>query len=148
MTPVPSPVGRTAQVLGYLGILPQLAAVSWVAFGESDAGAIAAAYPLLILSFLGGTWWGLAVRDGDAGEWMIVAVLPSLIALALAGAILLSGGSPWAFVAIGCAILLTLPVDRALEGAGLAPRGWMELRIPLSIMLGTLTILCGALLGR
>lgn len=145
--PSPAPIGRAARILGYLGILPQVAAVVWVGCGEHDAGVLAAAYPLLILSFLGGTWWGLAVRDTEThDEWLVVAVLPSLIALALGGAILVSGGSPWMFVAIGSAILLTLPVDRALARSGLAPADWLALRVPLSIALGALTILCGVLL--
>lgn len=140
-------VGRTARLLGYLGILPQVAAVAWVAAGEQDAAAIAVAYPLLILSFLGGTWWGLAIRQSEPrDEWMIVAVLPSLIALALGAASIVTAGSPWIFVAIGSAILLTLPADRALADRGLAPEGWMTLRIPLSLALGGLTILCGVVL--
>lgn len=142
-------VGRAARILGYLGVLPQVAAVAWVAAGETDAAVIASAYPLLILSFLGGTWWGLAIRDADPrDEWMIVAILPSLIALVLGAITMMSGGSPWAFVAIGVTILLTLPVDRALERSGLAPAGWMSLRIPLSIALGGLTIVCGILISR
>jgi len=143
-----APVGRTANILGYMGVLPQLAAVGWVALGNTEAVVIATAYPLLILSFLGGTWWGLAMRDSAPhDEWMIVGVLPSLIALALGVAAILSGGSPWSLVAIGVVILLTLPVDRALANGGLAPTGWMALRIPLSAALGGLTILCGIILS-
>ena len=36
-------------------------------------------------------------------------------------------------VAMGCAILLTLPVDRALVTRGIAPANWMRLRVPRGV---------------
>ena len=41
--------------------------------------------------------------------------------------------------------MLTLPVDRRLTTMGVKPAGWMAMRIPLSIGLGALTILCGVM---
>jgi hypothetical protein len=142
-------VGRTARVLGFAGLAPAVATTMLVTTGDLSAAAIGAFYPLLILSFLGGMWWGFAVRETGARQgWLVaVAVVPSLVALALGCAVVFSGGSPWSLVAIGVAVILTLPVDRWLKIAGIAPAGWMGLRVPLSIGLGGLTIVTGVLVG-
>lgn len=149
-------VGRAALILGYAGLLPQMmataaiAATRWLPGAPDDPGApiaVAVTYPLVILSFLGGIWWGLAMRrDSGQGRLAALAVVPSLAAMALAGllTVLLYG---WGLVAIGCAVMLTLPIDRHLVTTGDAPEGWMKLRVPLSLGLGTLTILAGAMIG-
>ena len=150
-------VGEAPLILGYAGLLPQIAAVATCVFGGgSDVGPMFAfGYATLILSFLGGIWWGFAMRSGDGGAgapgqgriatW---AVMPSLFG---AGLILLSIAHVvpmhWALVLLGSAVMLTLLVDRRLRDAGHAPDGWMALRIPLSIGLGGLTILSGILCG-
>ena len=151
-----SRVGRTAYALGFAGLLPQIVAVGAFALldpahGPSLPAVVAAVYPLAILSFLGGMWWGLAMR-GDAAQpaGVLLAVLPSLAAVALAFAFFVAadaGLTGWCFVATGSAILLTLLVDRWLERQTLTPDGWMRLRVPLSVGLGGLTILAGALVG-
>lgn len=142
-------VGRAARLLGYAGLAPAVATTALVAAGERAAAAIGAFYPLLILSFLGGIWWGFAMREADRRQSALVAVavVPSLAALALGTGVVLSQGSPWSLVAIGAALLLTLPVDRWLTIAGIAPANWMRLRVPLSLGLGLLTIATGVLLG-
>lgn len=74
-------------VYGLLGLLPffaaplaSLAAVEWRPF----AGQLAALYAALILSFLGGARWGLAVARPDPAPAVItLAMLPTLAALAL-----------------------------------------------------------------
>ena len=140
----PFPVGRTAFALGFAGLLPQAAAALLAALGYFSGGVVALAYAALILSFLGGMWWGLAMFTRVAQPVLVaLAVVPSLLAgaiLALAAVDLRLG-----LVAMGCAILLTLPVDRALVTRGIAPANWMRLRVPLSLGLGGLTILVGAL---
>jgi len=80
--------------------------------------------------------------------------MPSLVAvglvlLAILGAFF--GARPvtsWSLVALGVALILTLPVDRYLVRTGEAPANWLRLRIPLSIGLGGLTIVSAALLSR
>jgi hypothetical protein len=146
-------VGEVPLILGYAGLLPQIAALA-TCFFESAASVgsrFAFGYGLLILSFIGGIWWGFAMRDPvvrtgapPQGAVASIAVAPSLLAATLilaliAGAMSLS----WGLVALGSIILGTLLVDRRLSGLGVAPAGWMMLRIPLSVGLGTLTILCG-----
>jgi uncharacterized membrane protein len=142
-------VGRVARLLGFAGLAPSIATTVLVALGERSAAAIGAFYPLLILSFLGGMWWGLAMREGAVRQaWLVgVAIVPSLVALALGCAVVFTQGSGWSLVGIGVALIVTLPVDRWLARRGAAPAGWMGLRVPLSLALGALTIATGAMLG-
>lgn len=157
MTDGPHPrVSRAAYLLGYAGLLPQVLAVALIALGGGEpkniAGplgvVIAGFYGASIFSFLGGIWWGFAMRrvEGQAAL-ALVSIAPSLLALALlvgsvVGPYRLNG---WGLVLLGTAIALTLIVDRYLVDVGDAPEGWMRLRIPLSLGLGGLTILAGLL---
>ena len=146
-------VGPVARALGYAGLLPQVAAVASIAAGEQDAFVIAATYPLLIFSFLGGIWWGFAMRrTNEQAGLAALSVLPSLVSLLLAfGFIAVAIGDPanlpWWFVMTGSIIVASLLVDRYLVRTGEAPDGWMALRIPLSVGLGGLTIAAGVLTG-
>ena len=151
-------VGPVARALGFAGLLPQVAAVAALsaavlqpsAFAgfAGPAAAVALIYPLVIFSFLGGMWWGLGMRaEARQPAIVAVAVVPSLTALALFAALVAVRDPRWAFVALGSAILLTLLVDRWLVRAGVAPEGWMRLRVPLSVGLGGLTILAGLLIA-
>lgn len=135
--------------LGLAGLLPQFACVAVLYAGPAEwreaALAIAFAYAALILSFLGGMWWGIAAaapaaqRRKALGWLWIAAVLPSLVALAC----FLPWALDWAWpepslVMLGGALLVTLGVDAKL--GALAPRWWMTLRVPLSTGLGLATI--------
>lgn len=149
-------VGSVARALGFAGLLPQVAAV--LAFmaaiidpatflvAAAIAGVVALIYPLLILSFLGGMWWGLAMRATNEQTAIVsVAITPSLAALLLFATHLATPSGRWPLVATGTVIMLTLLVDRWLTNIGIAPDGWMRLRIPLAMGLGALTILAGLL---
>ncbi|BBI19213.1 hypothetical protein EKJ_00600 [Qipengyuania flava] len=135
--------------LGLAGLLPQFTCVAVLYAGPAEwreaALAIAFAYAALILSFLGGMWWGIAAaapaaqRRKALGWLWIAAVLPSLVALAC----FLPWALDWAWpepslVMLGGALLVTLGVDAKLSA--LAPRWWMTLRVPLSTGLGLATI--------
>ena len=135
--------------LGLAGLLPQFTCVAVLYAGPAEwreaALAIAFAYAALILSFLGGMWWGIAAaapaaqRRKALGWLWIAAVLPSLVALAC----FLPWALDWAWpepslVMLGGALLVTLGVDAEL--GALAPRWWMTLRVPLSTGLGLATI--------
>ncbi len=147
--PAPPPaVARTAMALGFAGLLPPMLAVALLLGGIPAAAPAAFGYALLILSFLGGIWWGFAMRHADdspQGRLALLAVVPSLVAFAILLAASAFDRPDWGMVATGSAILLTLPVDRALVRRGDAPTDWMRLRVPLSVGLGALTILAGAL---
>lgn len=135
---------RPARLLGWSGLLPAAAALAAVLLAPPPVPEFAfragALYAGLILSFLGGAWWGLATRAGPERAWplYLVAVVPSLAALAL-----LLGMTPVRLVVLGLLVMATLPVDRALVGLGLAPAGWMQLRVPLSLALGLMTVALG-----
>ena len=143
----PTSVGGGALLLGYAGLMPAGAATLLIAGHVYQAGVmIAFAYPALILSFLGGIWWGFAMRRRERqAPLAALAVLPSLVALALGVWLVGSGEVRAALIALGLAILLTLIVDQRLERGGDAPAGWMRLRAPLSVGLAALTILSGLL---
>ncbi|NJR78043.1 DUF3429 domain-containing protein [Sphingomonas corticis] len=139
-------VRRTAFALGHAGLLPQMAAVAFALDRDRGTPLFALFYALLILSFLGGMWWGFAMRRADdpaQGRLALMAVVPSLVAVAILLAAFVTGRLDWALVAAGIALFLTLPVDRALVRGSDAPANWMRLRVPLSLGLGALTILAG-----
>lgn len=154
-SPARPPVSRAVWALGLAGLLPQAAAVVFLLLSRGGDGAVflgpevravALVYAAAILSFLGGVWWGFAMRRTEGqGGLAAVAVLPSLAAAALVLATLLGFGDRWPIIALGAAILLTLPVDRRLAASGEAPDGWWRLRATLSIGLGSLTIAAGLL---
>lgn len=139
-----------AFALGVSGLLPQIAVVAVLAAGGGPLRVatllIGYGYAALILSFLGGLWWGLAARTDDPPAWLwIASVVPSLAALASV--------VPWAFLAapgaslavVGIVLIATLAVDGWLTRARIAPANWMRLRIPLSFGLGALTLVAAAL---
>lgn len=142
-----------ALVLGGAGLLPPLIAI-FVRLSTgvgSDLGRFAMliglAYVALILSFLGGLWWGVVAASGRTREiapWLFLAVIPSLLALFLQT---LSGWYPGpSVVALGLVVAGTLLVDRKLCQRGFAPPWWMRLRIPLSLGLAIETLILSALI--
>lgn len=157
----PAPVGRTAFALGFAGLLPQAAALALIVIGRRDptdlawipliAGyGLALVYGAVILSFLGGIWWGFAMRRAAGqGRLAALAVVPALVGTGCVGWGALLFDQPWgaaAPVALGLAVIATLPVDRRLVETGEAPANWMRLRVPLSLGLGLLTIASGVVL--
>ncbi|MCK8516205.1 DUF3429 domain-containing protein [Methylonatrum kenyense] len=84
--PIDAQTRRTATWLGLAGVLPFLlgAVWAWILGGGDTADWLlraVAAYAAVILSFLGGVHWGLALRDpvADSSHY-IVSVVPSLLA--------------------------------------------------------------------
>ena len=140
-----------ARLLGFAGLLPHIAVVLILLERNSElrfsALSLGYAYAALILSFLGGIWWGLAAKAERAPNWLwIAAVMPSLIALA--SAIPWATGDPWpgpSLIIIGVALIGALGVDWQLARQGLAPDWWMRLRLPLSLGLGGLTLAMASL---
>ena len=138
-----------ARWLGYAGLLPQIAfaATAWRGpeAWQDDARWFALHYAALIVTFLGGAWWGLLSGAPAAGrrrthEWgWVFAVLPSLLALALYVALRLTNVPlEVALVTLGGTLLFSPFVDWRLRA--LAPPWWLGLRVPLSLGLGALTV--------
>ncbi|WBO23524.1 DUF3429 domain-containing protein [Sphingomonas abietis] len=136
-------------ILGAAGLLPLILAlfIRLAAGADPDSplpgmiGGLALAYAAMILSFLGGIWWGIASARASATEQprlLVIAVVPSILALLLYG---LSADFPVACsTLLGLVIALTPLVDRGLAAKALVPGWWMNLRLPLSLALGALTI--------
>ncbi|MEO7409912.1 MAG: DUF3429 domain-containing protein [Sphingomicrobium sp.] len=133
--------------LGLAGLLPQFVLAATATFGPSDvalvAGSLALSYAALILSFVGGAWWGLVSRSPTPvrGLVWVAAVAPSLIAFAAIIFTAFGLAPSFGMVVTGTALIGTLAFDHVLAGQGLCPLGWVRLRTPLSLGLGSLTLL-------
>jgi len=140
---------RLALRLGLAGLLPQLAASFVLLEGNNPwrftALAMAYFYAAVILSFLGGLWWGLAARADRVPAWVwVAAVVPSLIAFFSAWP--WAVGEPWpgpSMIVLGLSLVAALAVDWRLVRDGVAPGWWLNLRMPLSIGLGSITVAIG-----
>ncbi|MEM7121454.1 MAG: DUF3429 domain-containing protein [Pseudomonadota bacterium] len=131
--PIPAP----ALWLGASGAVPfvTLAVASLTVDSASQAPVIVALgfYGAVILSFLGGVQWGLAIKDHEAAgasfNRLGLSVVPSLIAWlalllpALAGLPLLAVAFIAAYVG-----------DRRAGQRGLAPAWYPRLRLPLTVV--------------
>ncbi len=156
-------IAPLTRALGFAGLAPAALALlveMWGRFGASPAGSprhalaaigaiVALVYGAVILSFIGGIWWGFAVRCPPRRQvaLAILAVLPSLAAAALVAAPVWLGADI-ALIVLGSLIVTTLVVDRRLALVKIVPSGWMRLRVPLSIGLGGLIIVTGIFAPR
>ena len=124
-------------LLGLAGLIPFWA----LAIGLSMHGALGvvpaqldmalATYGAIIVSFLGGIRWGLAVPTGDAGRNYAFSVVPSLVGWAL-----LAAPEPWRLAGLGMVALALGPIDLGLVRSGMAPAWFGTLRIILSVGAG------------
>ena len=136
-----------ARWLGFSGLIPQIALAAVAIFGSESvslaANSLALSYAALILSFNGGTWWGLVSRSHAPvrGSVWLAAIAPSLIAFAAVCAWAIGGSLALSLLVVGAALIGALAFDYRLEANGLCPRGWLRLRTPLSLGLGGLTLL-------
>jgi hypothetical protein len=143
------PLSKPDYWLGYAGLLPQSYALL---LGLDDADryiGLAAGYfyAALILSFLGGIWWGLAAAAEQSPPWIfLAAVIPSLVAFAT--------GYPWmtgqtwpgpSLIVLAAALVASLAVDFRLNRLGLMTNSLLGLRVRLSLGLGGLTLALGLL---
>lgn len=142
------------RVLGFSGLLPLLGLVLMLASGRLPNWhglglALGLGYALLILSFLGGLWWGLAAAAGRLvpGWIWIASIAPSLFCWAIMAAVGLQEIAVEQGLALaGGGLLLSLLIDRALAAQGLVPDWWLVLRLPLSLGLGGLSLTAAALI--
>lgn len=135
--------------LGGLGAIPFIGLAGSAIFlvDAERAYALRAllAYGAVILSFLGGVHWGLAMAETGGAERdglvlrLVISVVPSLAAWAA----LLIDARAGLFV-LAASIVATLWVDLRATRLGMAPRWYPTLRIPLtgavvvSLLLGAL----------
>ncbi|MEQ8230297.1 MAG: DUF3429 domain-containing protein, partial [Gammaproteobacteria bacterium] len=99
------------------------------------------AYGAVILSFLGGIQWGLAIAGGAVAGWgrLGAAVVPALLAWP---ALLLPATA--AYLLLACAFLAVLGADLLLHARGQAPAWYQRLRWPLTTVV-TMCLLLAAL---
>ena len=122
---------RDALRLGYAGLLPFVAGALLVWLVRPDVHPYVAlalsGYAAVILSFLGGIHWGLAMREAAPPlPWLVWGVVPSLVAWL---ALLMPANA--GLVVFGVALLACYAVDRRLypkQGV----THWLTLRFRLS----------------
>ena len=140
-----------ARSLGLAGLIPQILLAAVViglpAKFSPPAIGLALVYSCLILSFIGGAWWGLAASSKErVPSWIwLVAVAPSLIAFAAIGAWTIGRSPGPSLMITGTSLIAALGVDFKIAANGFCPPGWLRLRTPLSLGLGGLTILIATL---
>ncbi len=131
---------RPALVLGAAGLLPTVAALLVLLFAgralQDVAFRAAATYGAVILSFLGGAWWGLGAARGhprDLMLWLGLAVLPALAAWGVVYVL-----TPLSVAVLSALFLLVLWGDRELTRRYVAPEWWLMMRLPLSLCMAGL----------
>ena len=146
-----------ARILGYAGLLPNLLALGWALtlHGQPQGAIIRYAlamsgqvYAALILSFLGGMWWGVAalrVPPERLWGWLGMAVVPSLWAAAAFISAWIAPPPLGIALVLGTGLVLALFGDARLVREGLVPGWWMRLRVPLSVGLAAETLALGLL---
>lgn len=140
----------SAAWLGGLGALPFIGLVCAMPFLVGAPRSLAAdalvAYGAVILSFLGGIHWGLAIAQGGGAAQaklparLILSIVPSLAAWAA----LLVADTTGLFV-LALAVAVMLWVDLRATRAGDAPPWYPTLRIPLTCIV-VAALLLGAVL--
>ena len=138
-----------ARWLGILGLVPFLtmtyAAVTEASVGIDNANFGLRAYGAVILSFLGGIQWGLAIRNSDGNARtregltpiLTLSIVPSLIGWA---GLLVEELLGFGLLIFGFALVLISDV-RAVNRE-LAPRWYLRLRCPLTaVVISCLTII-------
>ena len=142
-------VPPSAAWLGGLGAVPFIALAGMLPVLEGGPRQFAAqallGYGAMILSFLGGIQWGLAIAPrGGTGEQprtasLIVSVVPSLAGWA---ALLAAGTAGLLILAVSVAAMLWVDLRATRRGA--APAWYPKLRIPLTAIV-VAALLFGAL---
>ena len=121
-----------ARWLGLAGLIPfiglALIVISDVAGLAAPAGQALRVYAALILSFLGGVSWGIALRHEHEGMFSL-SMLPFFGAWA---ALLLSGPASYACLIVS--FLAAHAIDHAAERNGLLPDGFLKLRRQLTLV--------------
>ncbi len=144
-------IPRSAFALGWLGVLPfvalSLLAVTGGVLPAGDAMRVLVTYGLIILSFMGGAQWGLAMQaagsqDGANGAGLGISVLPALVAFGLS---FLPAGP--GLLGLSAAFVALLGYELWTSRAGTAPAWYPALRLQLTGAV-VICLLTTAMLGR
>jgi hypothetical protein len=139
----PLALSLTARRLGYAGLVPFVAGAVLVWLVRDDALPYVArgmsAYGAVIVSFLGGIHWGLALRQPEPPAPLLVwGVVPSLLAWP---AVLMPPEA--GLVLLGALLVACYAVDRRLYPAQGAAH-WLVLRFRLSAVAGLACFIAAA----
>ena len=118
-----------ARLAGYAGLAPlvvPLLVLWWHPEWTEPAVTVQHTYAALILSFLGGIYWGVALNH-QSGSWIWLSALPSLWAWP---ALLMPPASSTWMLMMGFALMFLL--DQAARERGWIRRWFYQLRITLS----------------
>jgi len=136
------PIPPAFMIFGAAGLLPPLALVLMMLLDPGSLAvpalyAVTLVYGALILSFIGGAWWGFAAREERVSAWVLaLAVTPTLVGL---GLLLVTARYPLAGgLALALAVAASPLLDLQMRRRGLAPSWWLKLRVPLSLALASL----------
>ncbi|WP_425088263.1 DUF3429 domain-containing protein [Stappia sp.] len=146
------PAPRLSRMLGYAGLLPFLAGALYLtaaAFRLVDAQFAAFAtlaltvYGAVILSFLGGVRWGIAVASARAEAGVFVwSVMPSL-----GGWVAVLLPPSWGLLMLACGFLLQGGWDLHAGEKGTLPQWYVRLRRRLTVVVvASLLVAAGSLL--
>lgn len=147
LRPAPPRIPTVPLILGGAGLIPfaglalLLATDSLFGFPRPTIHAALSTYGALIISFLGGIRWGLALSMPDeapANRNYILSVVPQLLAWAF-----LALPAPWDLRGLALLVLVLGAADAALVRSGAAPGWFGRLRIGLSAGAG-LALLVGS----
>ena len=133
--PANNKIPRPVLWLGALGLLPFVAAMLLAVMAPSikeTAVAALMAYGAVILSFLGGTLWGLVIgRVGDdrMGGLLVLSVVPSLI-----GWVSLLLPPVMALVPLALSFGCWFAVDTRMAKEKIALQWYPRLRMPLTVI--------------
>lgn len=135
-----------ATLLGALGLLPFAAIGIALWFVESNQliwlSVLLTTYAAIILSFMGGVYWGMAMASPARGRnrWYAIGVLPALIGWC---ATMLTPAA--GLMLMGAAFAGVYALDLAAVAQGLAPPWYRRLRRPLTVgVIISLMIAAGA----
>ncbi|MCC5999522.1 MAG: DUF3429 domain-containing protein [Pararhodobacter sp.] len=124
---------RIALLLTTAGALPFLVGVAMIlGFWPGEGRALVQAYGVVILCFMSGVLWGFSARG--APDWAyVLSVLPALYAF------FFSLRHPWAMEGqalshLIAGFVLVLVLDMIFQARGLAPRWWLTLRVPATVV--------------
>ncbi len=124
---------QIAIILTAAGALPFLIGVAMVlGFWPGEGRALIVSYGVVILSFMSGVLWGFASR-GSAIWAYGLSVLPALYGFFFALR------HPWALEGQAVSHLIAgfigvLVLDMVYQVRGLAPRWWLTLRVPVTLV--------------
>jgi hypothetical protein len=143
-------IKRIAWVLTVAGTLPFIVATVFIFRGESHVRvpAIAAlvTYSAVVLSFLGGIEWGLALREeaGNERSRAVALGLSTVPSLAAWAVLWLPSTTQQLGTALGI-FVFAWAADQYLTSRGLLPAWFVDLRTAIT---GVVTLILGVALGR